>query len=84
MVCRYCAACTVVALSACSVAPRHDVNETATRRPIVGLVMLVTTPESKDFISRADRIAVFDNDGTLRPDLTASVQLVFALQCVNT
>jgi phosphoserine phosphatase len=97
---RYCIALAVVVLSACSVTPRHDVsespagastaaslaswNDSATKRSIVDFVQLVTTPESKDFIPRADRIAVFDNDGTLWPEQPASVQLVFALQRVKT
>ncbi len=97
---RYCIALTVVILSACTVTPRHDAggsqaaasaatalpswNDTATRRSIVDFVTLVTSPESKDFIARADRVAVFDNDGTLWPEQPASVQLVFALQRVKT
>lgn len=96
---RYCIAFTVVLLSACSVTPRQDGasqtgastaaalaswNDTKTKRSIVDFVTLVTTPESKDFIPRADRIAVFDNDGTLWPEQPASVQLVFALQRVRT
>src|SRR5258707_1930571 len=97
---RYCIALTVVVLSACTVTPHHDAsespagastaaalaswNDSATKRSIVDFVTLVTTPESKDFIPRADRIAVFDNDGTLWPEQPASVQLVFALQRVKT
>jgi phosphoserine phosphatase len=97
---RYCIAFTVVLLSACSVTPRQDGgesqagaataatlaswNDTRAKRSIVDFVTLVTTPESKDFIPRADRIAVFDNDGTLWPEQPASVQLVFALQRVKT
>ncbi|MFM0240011.1 HAD family hydrolase [Paraburkholderia phytofirmans] len=96
---RYCIAFTVVLLSACSVTPRQDGvsqtgastaaalaswNDTKTKRSIVDFVTLVTTPESKDFIPRADRIAVFDNDGTLWPEQPAPVQLVFALQRVKT
>nr|WKF57738.1 hypothetical protein HUO10_002231 [Paraburkholderia busanensis] len=97
---RYCIALTVVLLSACSWLPHRDVseapasasagaslaswNDTTTKRSIVDFVQLVTTPESKDFIPRADRIAVFDYDGTLWPEQPASVQLVFALQRVKT
>ncbi|WP_434107812.1 HAD family hydrolase [Paraburkholderia caffeinilytica] len=97
---RYCAALTVVILSACSGLPNRDANEpsvstssaatlaswndTAAKRSIVDFVTLVTTPESKDFVPRADRVAVFDNDGTLWPEQPASVQLVFALQRVKT
>ncbi|MDR8397794.1 hypothetical protein NE850_15715 [Paraburkholderia sp. USG1] len=97
---RYCIAFTVVLLSACSVTPHQDGgvsqagastavtlaswNDTVTKRSIVDFVTLVTTPESRDFIPRADRIAVFDNDGTLWPEQPAPVQLVFALQRVKT
>jgi phosphoserine phosphatase len=96
---RYCIALTVAVLSACTVTPHHDAsgspagvstsaalaswNDTAAKRSIVDFVTLVTTPESKDFIARADRIAVFDNDGTLWPEQPASTQLVFALQRVK-
>jgi phosphoserine phosphatase len=97
---RYCVALTVVVLSACTVTPHRDAsespagastagalaswNDTAAKRSIVDFVALVTTPESKDFIARADRIAVFDNDGTLWPEQPASTQLIFALQRVKT
>ncbi|ABE32841.1 haloacid dehalogenase-like hydrolase family protein [Paraburkholderia xenovorans LB400] len=97
---RYCIAFTVVFLSACSVTPRQDAsesqagasaaatlaswNDTRTKRSIVDFVTLVTTPESRDFIPSADRIAVFDNDGTLWPEQPVRVQLVFALQRVKT
>ena len=97
---RYCVALTIVVLSACTSLPRHDAgepaasastaaalaswNDTATRRSIIDFVTLVTTPESKDFIARTDRIAVFDNDGTLWPERPASIQMVFALQRVKT
>jgi phosphoserine phosphatase len=96
----YCVALTVVVLSGCAVTPRQSAsespagastaaalaswNDTGTKRSLVDFVTLVTTPESKDFIPRADRIAVFDNDGTLWPEQPASVQLVFALQRVKT
>ncbi|MFM0740396.1 HAD family hydrolase [Paraburkholderia xenovorans] len=97
---RYGIALTVVVLAACTIIPRQEANgsradpasgaalaswnDTASKRSIVDFVTLVTTPESKDFIARADRIAVFDNDGTLWPEQPASVQLVFALQRVKT
>ncbi len=97
---RYCIAFAVVLVSACSVLPHQNGsesqdgvstaaalaswNDNQAKRSIVDFVTLVTTPESKDFIPRADRIAVFDNDGTLWPEQPASVQLVFALQRVQT
>lgn len=97
---RHCIAFAVVLVSACSVLPHQNGSESRTgvptgaalaswndnqaKRSIVDFVTLVTTPESKDFIPRADRIAVFDDDGTLWPEQPAPVQLVFALQRVKT
>jgi len=40
-------------------------NDGAARRAIVDFVTQVTTPGSPAFVPPADRIAVFDNDGTL-------------------
>jgi phosphoserine phosphatase len=40
-------------------------NDGAARRAIVDFVTRVTTPDSPAFAPPADRIAVFDNDGTL-------------------
>lgn len=42
-------------------------------------VMQVTDTSSPDFIPVADRIAVFDNDGTLWPEQPVPTQLVFAI-----
>jgi phosphoserine phosphatase len=59
-------------------------NDTPAERSIVDFVTRVTTPESKDFVPRAGRIAVFNLDGTLWVEQPASVQLVFTLQRVKT
>ena len=40
-------------------------NETPTRRAIVDFVQAVTTEGSPGFVAPAERVAVFDNDGTL-------------------
>jgi hypothetical protein len=40
-------------------------NDAAARRAIVDFVTRVTTPDSPAFVPPAERIAVFDNDGTL-------------------
>jgi hypothetical protein len=42
-------------------------------------VKLVTDTSSADFIPVADRIAVFDNDGTLWPEQPVPSQLIFAI-----
>jgi phosphoserine phosphatase len=59
-------------------------NDTPAERSIIDFVTRVTTPESKDFVPRAERIAVFNLDGTLWVEQPASVQLVFTLQQVKT
>lgn len=59
-------------------------NDTPAERSIIDFVTRVTTPESKDFVPRAERIAVFNLDGTLWVEQPASVQLVFSLQRVKT
>ena len=42
-------------------------------------VKAVTDTASPDFIPEADRIAVFDNDGTLWPEQPVPTQLIFAI-----
>jgi lysophospholipase L1-like esterase len=45
--------------------PLPSWNDGPTKRAILGFVAAVTTPGSKDFVPVAERVAVFDNDGTL-------------------
>ena len=45
--------------------PLPSWNEGPTKRAILEFVAAVTTPGSKDFVPTAERVAVFDNDGTL-------------------
>jgi hypothetical protein len=40
-------------------------NDTPTRREIVAFVQSVTTEGAAGFAAPAERVAVFDNDGTL-------------------
>ena len=40
-------------------------RETTAKQSIMEFVAAVTDPDSPDFIPERDRIAVFDNDGTL-------------------
>lgn len=58
-------------------------NDTATKTVIVKFVNRVTTEGSADFVAPADRIAVFDNDGTLWSEQPMYFQLVFALDRVK-
>ena len=52
---------------------------TPTKRSIVEFVAAVTDPDSPDFVPERDRVAVFDNDGTLWTEQPVYAQLVFAI-----
>ena len=52
-------------------------NDTAPRRAIVAFVERVTKEGSADFVPVAERIAVFDNDGTLWAEQPMYFQLAF-------
>jgi len=53
------------------------------RQAITGFVQRVTTKGGKDFVRPAERIAVFDNDGTLWAEQPMYFQLAFALDRVK-
>jgi hypothetical protein len=55
-------------------------NDGLAKQAIVDYVNQVTHPASPDFVPVADRIAVFDNDGTLWCEKPAYIQLYFAIQ----
>ena len=63
--------------------PLPSWNDGPARQRIVGFVKAVTDPRSKDFVAPADRIAVFDNDGTLWSEQPMYFQLAFALDRVE-
>jgi hypothetical protein len=54
-------------------------SETGARQHIVDFVSRVTSENSTDFVLPEERIAVFDNDGTLWCEQPAYVQAVFLL-----
>jgi hypothetical protein len=54
-------------------------RETAAKQSIMEFVAAVTDPDSPDFVPERDRVAVFDNDGTLWTEQPVYAQLVFAL-----
>src|SRR5579872_464416 len=54
-------------------------RETTAKQSIVEFVAAVTDPDSPDFVAEPDRIAVFDNDGTLWTERPVYAQLAFAL-----
>jgi hypothetical protein len=55
----------------------------AAKRSIVQFVTAVTTQGGSDYVAPEDRIAVFDNDGTLWSEQPMYVQLAFALDRVK-
>src|SRR5208283_413963 len=54
-------------------------RETPAKQSIVDFVAAVTDPDSPDLVPERDRVAVFDNDGTLWTEQPVYAQLVFAL-----
>jgi hypothetical protein len=54
-------------------------NDTATRAAIVDFVARVTTEGGPDFVPPAERIATFDNDGTLWCEKPMPIELGFIL-----
>jgi hypothetical protein len=58
-------------------------NDTAARRAIIAFVEKTTTEGSPDFVPVPERIAVFDNDGTLWAEKPLPFQLLFAFDEVK-
>lgn len=54
-------------------------NDTKTKHAIVDFVTRTTTPGHKDFVPISERIAVFDNDGTLWSELPIYTEIQFSL-----
>jgi hypothetical protein len=63
--------------------PLPSWNDTAPKQAIVAFVEKVTKEGSPDFVPVAERIATFDNDGTLWAEQPIYVQFRFALDCVK-
>src|SRR5262245_61329030 len=57
-------------------------NDGAAKSAILELVHATTTPGSPDFVAPADRLATFDQDGTLWVEHPIYSQVVFALDRV--
>jgi phosphoglycolate phosphatase-like HAD superfamily hydrolase len=55
-------------------------NETPTKKSVIDYVNAVTDPKNADFVPEAERIAVFDNDGTLWCEKPMYIQLDFILR----
>src|SRR6478672_5847936 len=64
--------------------PLPSWNDGAAKKSIIDFVEKVTKDGSPDFVPVAERIATFDNDGTLWCEQPMPVQLFFALNRVKT
>jgi haloacid dehalogenase-like hydrolase len=63
--------------------PLPSWNDGPTKQAIETFVQKVTDPQSEDYVRPEDRIATFDNDGTLWVEQPMYVQLAFALDRVK-
>jgi len=63
--------------------PLPSWNEGKAKQSIIAFVERVTKPGSRDFVPLPERVAVFDNDGTLWSEQPMPVQLYFALDRVK-
>lgn len=73
----------LAAESSAVIDPLPSWNEGAAKRAIGEFVAKVIKPDSPDFVPITERIAVFDNDGTLWGEQPMSVQFLFALARVK-
>jgi hypothetical protein len=63
--------------------PLPSWNDGPAKKSIIEFVQAVTDQTSKDFVKPGDRIAVFDNDGTLWSEQPAYFELLFAFDEVK-
>ena len=73
-----CVAGTVIA------EPLPSWNDGAPKQALVEFVARVTRESSPDYVKPAERIAVFDNDGTLWAEQPLYFQFVFAMDRIRT
>jgi phosphoglycolate phosphatase-like HAD superfamily hydrolase len=67
----------------CATDPLSSWNDGPAKKAIVDFVTRVTTPGGKDFVPEPERIATFDNDGTLWVEQPLYTQFVFAIDRVR-
>jgi hypothetical protein len=63
--------------------PLPSWNDGKAKQSVIDFVKRVTAKGGKEFVPPAERIAVFDNDGTLWAEQPLYFQLVFALDRVK-
>ncbi|XUM51963.1 haloacid dehalogenase-like hydrolase (plasmid) [Rhizobium sp. YTUHZ045] len=75
---------TSLTISSALAADLASWNDGATKKSIIDFVTAVTTEGGPDYVAPADRVATFDNDGTLWSEQPMYVQLAFALDRIKT
>ena len=75
--------CLVLSATAFAQDPLPSWNEGQTKQQILDFVRNVTTASSSNFVPQEERIAVFDNDGTLWAEQPAYFQLLFAIDRIK-
>src|SRR5262245_26120429 len=71
------------ALSASAADSLPSWNDTAPKKAIIAFVEKVTKEGTPDFVPVPERIATFDNDGTLWAEQPMYFQLIFAIDRVK-
>jgi hypothetical protein len=72
-----------LALTAVQAEPLPSWNDSQSRDRIISFVAAVTDPDSPEYVPAPERIAVFDNDGTLWSEQPVYFQLLFAIDRVR-
>ncbi|MGI9521528.1 MAG: haloacid dehalogenase-like hydrolase, partial [Hyphomicrobiaceae bacterium] len=73
----------LIVSSAVAQDPLPSWNDGAAKSEIINFVTAVTTRDGPDYVTPAERIATFDNDGTLWGEQPVYVQLAFALDRIK-
>jgi FMN phosphatase YigB (HAD superfamily) len=63
--------------------PLSSWNDSESKKRIMDYVELISNKESENYIPKEDRIATFDNDGTLWAEQPMYFQLIFALSRIK-
>ena len=77
----FCAACACSAANAADALPSW--NDGTAKKAILEFVAAVTEKGGKDYVEPAERIAVFDHDGTLWVEYPLYTQIFFAFERVK-
>jgi len=78
-----CGACALLTATCAAADPLPSWRDDGAQARIVAFVEAAIDPSSPAFIPKSERIAVFDNDGTLWAERPAYFQLLFALDRVR-